>query len=138
MKTPWRRFFHKVIKDFSIIITIPIDLKNNSMIPLNSSTTLVVPSWKIKVLSTDNKYVILHETSMGDPFILPFASTSLSILLNPSTTKIKLRWDRGYPYLRTLLDLKKWVVSPFDKTTNLLRKCTWLSRQQTSEKIPNV
>jgi hypothetical protein len=61
------------------------------MIPLNLSMTLLVPSHKIKISSTNNRCVIFHETPMGTPFKLPFPFASLSSLLNPSSTKREIR-----------------------------------------------
>jgi hypothetical protein len=68
--------------------------------------------------------MILHKTPMGTPFILSFPSPYLIILLKHSTTKIKRREGgcKGHPCLRPLLDKRKGVVVPFNKTTKYIEE----------------
>ena len=97
-----------------------MSLKKKSIIPLNFSMALLVPSQKINMSSTKSRCLMLHDAPIDTPLRLPFIFSSLISLLKHSSININRRGDRCHPYLRDLPNWKKGDDTPFINTTKYI------------------
>ena len=78
--------------------------------------SLLDPLQNRRMSSTRRRWVRFSLRANTNPVSSPILAASMRNRLRPSTTRRKMSGDRGHPYLKTILALKKWDFTPFMRT----------------------